>query len=151
MSEAYAGPIEEQLSERGSYASVTKGVSMQPLFKTCRDMIIVEPVCGEAKKYDVVLYRGQCGEYILHRIVGVKESFYIIRGDNTYKKEIVSKDRVIGVLVSFNRKGKSKTVGDLSYNIYSRVWNFIYPIRLSYVKLRALAARAYRKIFKKKR
>ena len=148
MSAEYLTPIEEQLESRGSYASITKGPSMQPLFKTRRDMIIVEPLKREAKKYDVVLYRGANGEYILHRIIKVKEDCFVIRGDNTYVKELVPKENVIGILTSFNRNGKSGTVNDFSFKLYSRVWNFIYPLRALYVKSRRLLSRIYHKIVK---
>ncbi len=143
------GVIERELSERGSIAYITKGVSMRPLFRTHRDMIVIKPPERQLKKYDIVLYRGEDGEYILHRIIKVKEECFVIRGDNTYKKEFVPKDRVIGVLVSFNRKGKRGSPDTLSFKIYSRLWHFIYPLRYLYVKTRATLGRIYRKIFKK--
>ncbi|MBO5879453.1 MAG: S24/S26 family peptidase [Clostridia bacterium] len=143
----YLEPIEQQLKNKGSYASITKGCSMQPLFKTRRDMVVIEPLSREPKKYDVVLYRGAGAEYILHRIIKVCPEFFVIRGDNTYVKEFVPKENVIGVLTTFNRKGKRGTTGDFSYILYSRVWNFIYPIRSLYVKLRRLASKIYHKLF----
>jgi hypothetical protein len=148
MNVLYEGDIEKELSEKGSFASVTKGVSMLPLFKTERDMVIIAPLDREPKKYDIVLYRGAGGEYILHRVIAVKPDLYIIRGDNTYSKEYVPKDRVIGILVSFNRKGKRGSAHSRGFKIYSRVWNFIYPLRLAYVKARRLASGVYRRLFK---
>ena len=102
---------------------------MEPLFRTGRDMVVIKRAEGEMKKYDVVLYRGAGGEYILHRIIKVRDDLYIIRGDNTYSKEYVPKDAVIGVLTSFNRKGKSGSPASFSFKLYSRLWNFIYPLR----------------------
>ena len=142
--------VERELSEKGSYASVTKGVSMQPLFFTHRDMVILTPIDRPLKKYDIVLYRGAGGEYILHRIIKVKEDVFIIRGDNTYSREYVPKDKVVALLSSYNRKGKSSSPDSFSFKLYSRVWNYIYPLRYLYVKSRSLAYRAYRKIFKRK-
>lgn len=150
MSEcSFSNSVENELRENGVYASVTKGTSMQPLFKTNRDMIILRKPSAELKKYDVVLYRTNAGKYVLHRIVKVTSKQYIIRGDNTYVLEYVDKDRIIAVLSEFNRKGKKRSVDAISYRIYSRVWNFIYPIRWMYVKLRSFAASIYRKLFKK--
>ena len=141
--------IEEHLTRYGSYGAVTNGISMLPLFKTHRDMIVVEPLNREIKKYDVVLYRGSGGEYILHRVIKVREDSYVIRGDNTFFKEYVPKDRVIAILVSFNRKGKHHTTEELGYKLYSRVWVLIYPLRFLFSKIRAYAAAFFRKLKKR--
>ena len=151
MSEcSFDNSLERELRENGVYASVTRGTSMRPLFKTNRDMIIIRSVSTELKKYDVVLYRNRAGKYVLHRIVKVLPDKYLIRGDNTYSLEHIAKERIIAVLTEFNRKGKKGSVEDLSFKIYSSVWNFIYPIRLLYVRLRGLVAKVYRKVFKRK-
>ena len=149
----YSG-IEKELSEHGVYATNTSGVSMRPLFKTHRDVVVIKKAEGELKKYDVVLYRSYTnGEhvYVLHRIIGVKDDAYVIRGDNTYVKEYVPKEAVLGVMISFNRKGKRHTVDESGYKAYSRIWNFIYPIRALYAKCRRFAGRVYRKLFKRRR
>lgn len=137
--------IEAELEKHGMYASNTRGVSMEPLFRTRRDMVIIEKPKEELKKYDVALYRDCRGKYILHRVIKVKSDEYVIRGDNTYRKEHISKGRIIGVLTAFNRKGKRHSVTDRSYRIYSRVWNFIYPVRCVFHALISLPKRAVKK------
>ena len=144
------GVIESELNERGFYASNTLGVSMEPLFRTHRDMIVLMRPDAPLRKYDVALYVTPRGKYILHRVIKVKEKEYVFRGDNTYASEHVPKEWVLGVLVKFNRKGKSHTTEELSYRIYSRVWHFIYPVRFVYRKTRSLLGKIYRKIFRKK-
>jgi signal peptidase I len=120
--------IEDVLLRDGTYASVTSGVSMEPLFRTHRDMVIFKRAEGEMKKYDVVLYRSS-GNYVMHRIISVRAEDYVIRGDNTYTKEFVPKGDVIAVLVAFNRKGKRHEVSEVGYRFYSRLWHYLYPIR----------------------
>ena len=126
-----AGRLEEIIREQGSLASVIKGVSMRPMLKTDRDVIVVSALTSDTlKKYDVPLYRvGK--RYVLHRIIGVdaEKRVYIIRGDNTYKKEYVPFDSVIGCLTSFNRCGKHYDVSHKGYRAYARFWHFIYPLR----------------------
>ncbi len=143
------GEIEEQLEKYGSYASNTVGYSMKPLFSHKRDMVIISPLTEPPKKYDVVLYPKGDGNYILHRIVGVRRDFYIIRGDNTYIDERVPKENIIGVLTAYNRCGKSHKTTDLSYRLYSRFWCFIYPLRYIWHKLIELLVKLKHKIFKK--
>ena len=136
--------IEDELRKHGTYATNTVGTSMQPLFKTHRDAVFVALPQKEIKKYDVLLYRDPHERYLLHRVIGIKDGVFIIRGDNTYKKEYVPCERVIARMVSFTRKGKHHEVGELGYRFYSRFWNFIYPARYCLHKVRSLV----RKIFK---
>lgn len=141
--------VETELREHGVYASVTSGTSMLPLFKTNRDMIIVRTPVAALKKYDVALYRGALGKYILHRVIAVKDDVYLIRGDNTFAIERVAKDRVIAVLTEFNRKGKRHSVTDRGYRLYSRLWTFIYPVRFLYHIGMNVLRSIYRRIFKR--
>ena len=143
--------VEAELRDHCVYASVTKGTSMRPLFKTNRDVIILVSADGDLRKYDVVLYKNNSGKYVLHRIVKVLPDKYVLRGDNTFVNEYVSKDRIIAVLTEFNRKGKKKSVNDIGYRFYSRFWCGIYPIRFLSHKAFTVMYRAFRFVFKKKR
>ena len=142
--------IEKELDTHGIYASNTMGVSMRPLFKTHRDMIIVKKPQGELSKYDVALYKVR-EKYILHRVIAVRENEYIIRGDNTFRKEHIPKENVIGVLVAFNRKGRRHEVTELGYKIYSRFWHFIYPARYLFNLANRILHKIYRTIFRRKK
>ena len=148
MQTAEFADIESTLAEYGTYASVTRGASMRPLFRTHRDMVILARPEGLLSKYDVALYKVG-SMYVLHRVVGIDKTagVYLVRGDNTYAKEYIPFDKILAVLVSFNRKGKRREVADLSYRIYSRLWNFIYPIRFLLRKTRAFLGKIKRKIF----
>ena len=139
--------IEEVIEESGTYMTNTNGVSMRPLFKTHRDAVILSRIDRELRKYDVVLYKTERG-YVLHRIIRVKGDTLVIRGDNTFVKEYIPRDRVVAYMIAFNRKGKRREITDLSYALYSRVWNFIYPARLVWRKIRTFLGRIKRKIFK---
>ena len=143
--------VEHALAVDGYYIARTSGVSMQPLFKTHRDAIVITPPKRELRKYDVVLYPYGDGRYVLHRIVGVRDKVYLIRGDNTYTLERVPKERVIGVMTAFNRKGKRYDLTEFSYKFYSRFWNFIYPIRYLLVLTRRVLSKIKHTLFKKRK
>ena len=152
MSNRYPTPgtIEAELAAHGVYASNTRGYSMMPLLKHHRDVVVILPPEGELKKYDVALYPMGESDYILHRVIAVRDDCYVIRGDNTYVREYVPKDKVIGVLSEYTRAGKHHTCQDFSFRLYSRLWCAIYPLRLIYRNARIKLSRAYRSIFKKK-
>ena len=138
-----ASSYEELLDKFGTIATNTVGKSMFPLFKTHRDAVVIKKKDGPLKKYDVVCYKIG-SRYVLHRIIDIRGGICIIRGDNTYKKEYVLENKILGVLVSFNRRGKHHEVTELGYKIYSRVWHCLYFPRYLFV----LAFRGVRKIFR---
>lgn len=142
--------VEKELLENGAYVLKTAGTSMRPLFKEGRDTVIIERAEHPLKKYDVVLYRAGEGRYVLHRVLSVCDGYYIIRGDNTFVLEKVPFDEVVGVLTSFHRGKSFHRVSEFGYKLYSRFWNFIYPIRALFRGLRLFLGRLYRKIFKRK-
>ncbi len=122
--------FEEILKRDGVLVYKTQGVSMRPMLKQNRDLVTIRPVSGRLKKYDVPLYRKKGGGYLLHRIIAVTENGYVIRGDNTYVKELnVTDSDIVGVLTAFKRKGKDYTVESRGYRLYAHVWNFLYPLR----------------------
>ena len=138
--------FEELLQRDGVLIYKTRGVSMRPMLKQDRDLVIIRPVEGRLKKYDIPLYRRKNGNYVLHRIIGVRENNYIIRGDNTFVKEYVPDSTIVGVLTDFKRKGREHSVNETGFRIYSRVWNFIYPVRLVLHKARRLGGKVKRSL-----
>lgn len=121
--------IEDVIKENGVYVSTTSGVSMYPMLRNRRDTIIIKPVAGRLKRYDVPLYR-RGKEYVLHRIVAVKPESYVICGDNCMKKEYnITDQQIIGVLAGFYRDGKEVDMNGWKYQLYCRVWVALYPVR----------------------
>lgn len=142
------GNIEEMLSTEGVYITTTVGVSMYPLLKNRRDNIVIRPVTKKLKKYDVPLYKRD-DKYILHRIIGIQENGYIIRGDNCDKKEFdITDENIIGVLDAMWRKEKFFTVENFHYKCYSRFIVFFHPVRMLYKKTRYYLSRIKHKLFK---
>ena len=122
--------IEEQLKSQGVYVSTTVGWSMWPMLRNRRDRIVVLPVGEEGlKRYDLPLYRRPDGKYILHRILAVKEDHYVIRGDNTYTKEYIPKEWILGYVSEFYRADRHVLSTSRGYRFYAAFWNVIYPVR----------------------
>ena len=137
--------FEDILQRDGRLIYKTKGTSMEPMLRQNRDLVIIEVPSAHLRKYDVALYkRGDL--YVLHRVIDVKDDHYRIRGDNTYAIEQVPFDAVIGVLKSFNRKGKLHTVTERGYRFYVRFWNAIYPLRAARKRIRRLLILAAKKL-----
>ncbi len=122
--------FEEQLEKNGKLIYTNKGDSMMPLIKQGRDLLIIEPVQGRLKKYDVPLYKRDNGQYVLHRILKVRSNDYVICGDNRWSKEYGISDRhIIGVLTGIVRNGRKISVKDLKYRLYVHLWCDLFIIR----------------------
>ena len=57
--------LEEELRSGKTCVSTTVGDSMEPMLRNRRDTIIIEPVHGRLKRYDLPLYRRPDGKYVL--------------------------------------------------------------------------------------
>ena len=137
--------FEEYLAEEGKLVYKTRGVSMEPMLRQNRDLVVIEVPDGRLKRYDVAFYRRR-EAYVLHRVIRVTEDGYRIRGDNTYSIEIVPESDIIGVLTGFCRKGKEYTTDNRAYRRYVRFWCAIYPIRALWVRCRRLGGKILRKL-----
>lgn len=143
--------IEKQLAEQGFYVSTTVGVSMRPMLRNRHDRVIIVPLGEERlKKYDLPLYRRPDGKYVLHRIIGVEDGYYVIRGDNTYVKEKVPDSWIVGVMSEFYRGKRHVLADDQGYRRYAAFWQAIYPLRKPFHSARMLAGRVKRKLCPKK-
>ena len=116
--------FEDILARDGILVYKTRGVSMKPMLRQNRDLVVIRVPSLRLKKFDVALYR-RGKSYVLHRVVKVEDGYYLIRGDNTYQIETVPDEAVIGVLTGFQRNGKQIYLDNLLYQIYVYVWNAI--------------------------
>lgn len=139
--------FEEQLEKYGSFTFRNTGVSMMPLLKQGRDLFTVRRIEeGERlKKYDVALYhRGEY--YVLHRVLKVTDTGYIIRGDNCISKEIVPESDIMAVMTGYVRKGKEYSVTDRTYINYTKRMLFFSPLRIFFRRSKIRVKNVIRKI-----
>ena len=138
--------FEEIIQRDGKLIYTNKGDSMMPLIKEGRDLLVISAVNGRLKKYDVPLYKRDSGQYVLHRIIKVRKSDYVICGDNRYHKEYGITDRhIIGVLTAVIRNGKEISVTNRRYRLYVHVWYFLFPVRAFIMRARNVIRRIGKK------
>lgn len=103
----------------------TTGTSMLPLIREGLDTVQIEKPNRKIRKYDVVLYVRDNGQYVLHRVVRVRKDGYVLIGDNQYILEKgVRRDQIIGIMVAVFRGEKLVKTTSMKYKLYSRriVW-----------------------------
>ena len=139
--------IEERLATDGYCVQTTVGMSMYPMLRNRRDRVVIRPAeKAGLRRGDLPLYRRPDGKYVLHRIIGVKDGYYVIRGDNTYAKEKVPHEWILGVMTEFYRGDRHVRAEQKSYRFYAAAWHAVYPIRVCLHALRGFASRVKRKL-----
>ena len=67
----------------------------------------LEKITSKPKRKDIVLYKRDNGQYVLHRIIKEKDNLYTIVGDNQHVKEYpIRLDQILGVVSEITRKDK---------------------------------------------
>ena len=138
--------FEEYLQEHEELIYTVVGDSMMPLLRQKRDLVIVKKPEGRLKRYDVPLYRRDSGQYVLHRILQVREQDYVICGANRWQREYGITDRhIIGVMTGIIRDGKTISVTDPDYLAYVHKQCDFFWLRAVRLWCRALPKRIRRK------
>ena len=138
--------FEEQLEKNGRLIYTNVGDSMWPLIRQGKDLLVIEPVHGRLRKYDVPLYKRDSGQYVLHRILEVRRDDYVICGDNRSRKEYGITDRhIIGVLTGIVRSGKTVSVKNKWYRLYVHIWCDFFPLRSLIIRVYGKLKRILRK------
>ena len=113
--------MQEQIENGGEVKFSPKGISMLPLIEEGRDSVILKKAPDRLNKYDVVLYRRANGNFVLHRVVGVKKDSYIMCGDNQFSYEKnVKPNSILAIMTGLYQGDKYISVSDTEYITYSK-------------------------------
>ncbi|MDX9808480.1 MAG: S24/S26 family peptidase [Acholeplasma sp.] len=111
-----------------------KGQSMWPFYHDGQTTVSVTSF-QSLKKYDVVLANYQ-GKVILHRIIQIQGDSITLRGDATFRKEVVSRSEVFAKVVEHQTKITTSS-NQKSYRI--QVWLWVHnPLRKLFIRLRSI-------------
>lgn len=133
--------FEEVLKRDGRLIYKNVGVSMLPLLRENKDIMVIESITSALKKYDAVLFRRNGvmgrGKYVLHRILKIlPDNKYFIAGDNCTSGETVEREQILGVLTSVFRDEKQIDFNSLKYKVYVHFWCAPYHLRFMVLAVR---------------
>lgn len=141
--------FEDVLNRDGRLVYTNVGVSMLPLIREGRDILVIEKCNASAlKKYDAVLFKRENvkgrGEYVLHRIVKIlpDNRFYIV-GDHDTIGEAVHKSQILGVLTGIHRGEKTISFTSFKYRAYIYLWCAPYHLRFALLRIKRFIAYAF--------
>ena len=125
-------PIIKELLDCNNQAIFTiSGISMLPFLGSYRDQVLVSKKdFYNLKKGEIILFKSYDDNYILHRIYSVTKNGYITMGDGNlhYDREIKI-NQIIGVVEKVYRKNKEIDCTNKLWNILSKIWMILVPIR----------------------
>lgn len=140
-------PILELQLQQGTAALIVTGSSMHPTFRSGKDTVYLRPVTDSLRKGDVILYRRENGQYILHRIVSVpNQGRFVCSGDNQIQPEQVRTEQVAGVVTEFSRAGRRCTVRHPGYRVWVWIWTALFPVRKPFLSVRRVFGYLRRKL-----
>lgn len=128
--------FKERLAQGHTVRFGPKGTSMLPMIRQNIDTVVLAPLPGKLKKYDLPLYQRDNGQYVLHRIVKAGDTYTCI-GDNQFVYEYgVRHDQMIGVVTGFYREDEYISVTRLSYRTYRCLWHRSRRLRSCWMALK---------------
>lgn len=113
-----------------------RGTSMYPLMRDRKDSFKLTKIKDKLKKKDIVLYIRSNGDFVLHRIIKIKNGQYLITGDNQVSLETVNIEQMKGIVSEVHRKGKIiDCKKSIKYKCYVFFWCSSLFLRRIYLKL----------------
>ncbi len=113
----------EAAVKSGNFIIHSHGVSMWPMIRNGIDSVHIEPVEGRLKKFDIPLYKDNLGRYVIHRIIEVTDTGYVILGDGLSQREYdITDAHILGKVVGFFRKEKYIPCDNKGYLRYVKFW-----------------------------
>lgn len=142
----------------GLIFSKVVGTSMRPLFWGGRHWVAGEPLRGEPRIGDILMFRQVRGDgehSIVHRLVEMRdeggERLYITRGDNCLGCEEVRRSDIIGRVSEVHRlsgwrpwhaiPARKFRVDGIAHRLYTRLWMATWPLRRLLLSLRLRMAK----------
>ena len=74
--------ISEVLSKGGTFTMLPRGTSMLPLIREGLDSVILSPLPDKILSGDIILYKRDSGQFVLHRVMKAKNGSFTMCGDN---------------------------------------------------------------------
>lgn len=102
---------------------VISGNSMAPFLLHGRDTVFLSKLTRPVKRGDMVFYRRNSGQYILHRVYRAGEETLQLIGDGqTCVEPGIRHSQVLAVVSAVHRKGKLLKPGHPVWVFYEKIW-----------------------------
>jgi len=119
--EEYDDLIREVIASGGEFRMYPKGTSMLPILRQGIDSVALVKPEFPLRRGQIIFYQRKSGQYVLHRIIGVKKDAYMLCGDNqTCKEDGITENMIIAVVSRIYRRDRE--VSQKACKIYEFLW-----------------------------
>lgn len=122
--------MKQSFLENKDFVMPINGTSMEP-FLHKNDLVVLRN-CNDIKKNDIVLYKRNNGQYVLHRIFSIKKEYYVLLGDHqTIKEYPIYKEQIIAKVVGVKKENKDVNLNSFKYKLYLLFFRFMIIRRIN--------------------
>ncbi len=134
--QVYIPMIRSILEEGKTVPMIITGSSMTPFLVSRRDRIFLKKAEDPLHVGDMAFFRRPNGQYVFHRIWGIRSEGYYFLGDaQTEVEGPLPREAVFAVAVQVERKGQLIGPGDFWWEFFRTVWPRLRPVRPAVVRL----------------
>ena len=127
---------EALLLEGAELPLVISGSSMLPFLAPGRDTVLLKKPDRPLKRGDIVFYRRRNGDYILHRLLRIRDGRCWMIGDaQTVIEGPLDEPCIFAYVTRVRRKGKTEKPGTFRLEFFARTWLRVIPARHVIMKL----------------
>lgn len=124
--------IREVLESDGEFEICPSGKSMLPLIKEGRDLVTLVKAHSFLSEGDIALYKRECGQFVLHRVMRSENGVYAMCGDNQITLEKgIRHSQIIGKVRRMTIDGKTLDVNDKKHLRYVKRRRNLFLRRIS--------------------
>ncbi len=119
--------ILEAFENNQTFTFPVQGTSMQPMLHS-NDVVELSKIVS-IRIGDILLYRRQNGQFVLHRVRRIKDNTYTFVGDHqTIEEPNIEGAQLIGKVIAYKKQGKDKQY--LLKGIRYRTYRFFVRFKL---------------------
>ena len=126
----YVAALKEMVEQGMEVSMTVSGTSMEPFLIHGRDRIYFQKPEGTIKKGDMVFFQRKTGEYVMHRVMKVRNHQYYLAGDHqTFLEGPIEKTQIFAKVVSVERAGVWITEKEHIWKFYANWWRRLFWVR----------------------
>jgi len=128
QNDALAPLIQEKLRMGSEVSFTVVGESMRPFFVD-KETVVTLKQFPSYKRGDICLAMSSHQKLILHRIIKIRGTEVILRGDALKTKEVLVRDAVLGKVIRYQTNQKTVETNSHHFRFHSFLWSLCYPVK----------------------